>query len=251
MKIALQMYTLREECNVDFFGTLAKVAELGFKGVEFAGFFSYSAKEVKEQLDQLGLVAVGSHTPLQALEKDLDALIEYNKVIGNPFIICPYSKWEDRKSLEDIANILNKASKKIKENGMTLLYHNHSHEFDLIDGQYGLDLLYDLTKVAGVNMELDTHWLSRVGIDVPTYMEAYGERCQLVHLKDLKIVDGQMTFAALGEGIMNIKNIIYTAKKIGIEWLVVENDQPEPSGLENVTVSMNYLKALDIKEVNI
>lgn len=244
MKVAVQMYTLREYSAIDFFDTLSKVAELGFKGVEFAGFYEHSAKEVKEQLDLLGLVAVGSHTPLEALEKDLQAVIEYNKVIGNNLIICPYSKWEDRKGLDAIVKVLNGASKVIKENGMTLLYHNHAHEFDLIEGQYGLDLLFELTKDSGVEIELDTHWLSRVAIDPCAYMNQYGERCRLVHLKDLQIVNGVMDFAALGEGTINIENIIHTAEKCGMEWIIVENDMPKPNGFENITVSMNYLKTL-------
>lgn len=244
MKIAVQMYTLRSECEKDFFGTLEKVANLGFQGVEFAGFYGFSALEVKEQLDKLGLTAMGSHTAIEALDKDLDASIEYNLVLGNPYIICPYSRWADRQGLEAIAATLNKASKAIKEKGMTLLYHNHAHEFDLVDGQCGLDLLFDLTKETGVAIELDTHWLSRVEVDPIEYMNKYGSRCKLVHLKDLKIVEGEKTFGALGEGNMDIKGIILAAQNIGMEWLTVENDMPKPSGLENIAISMVYLKNL-------
>lgn len=244
MKKAVQMYTLRDDCEKDFFGTLAKVADLGFQGVEFAGFYGFSAEEVKEKLHQLGLIAVGSHTQVEALDKDLEAVISYNKVIGNPYIICPFSKWEDRSGLEAIAELLNKASKVINENGMSLLYHNHAHEFDLIEGVYGLDLLFDLTKESKVEMELDTHWLARVDIDPVEYMLKYADRCKLVHLKDLKVVNGEKNFASLGDGIMDIKNIIEKAKSIGIEWLIVENDMPVPNGFENIATSMVYLKAL-------
>lgn len=244
MKIALQLYTLREECEKDFFGTLAKVAKLGFQGVEFAGFFGYSAIQVKEQLDQLGLVAMGSHTDIELLKNDLSAVIEFNKVINNPYIICPMSKWENRKGLIQIAELLSKASQIIREAGMTLLYHNHAHELETIEGQYGLDILFDLTEEAGVGIELDTHWLERVEVDSVEYMKKYGNRIKLVHLKDLQVVDGLKTYAALGEGIMDLKSIIETAKNIGLEWVTVENDTPLPNGFDNITVSINYLKAL-------
>ncbi len=241
VKIAVQLYTLRNECEKDFISVLEKVAKLGYEGVEFAGFYDYSARVIKEHLDKLGLKTVGSHTSLEELESGLDAIIEYNKTIENSFIICPYATWDNEEELNQLAERLNKISNKTREAGLTLLYHNHDHEFEMINNRYGLDLLFELTKESGLDAELDTHWIQRAQVDVTDYIQKIGNRCKLIHLKDLREIGGHKDYAAVGEGIMDIKGIIETSQKIGVEWFVVENDLPEPSGLENVTISIQNL----------
>ena len=88
--MGLQLWTVREECKKDFPGTIAKVAKMGYKGVEFAGFFNYSAKDVRKMLDDNGLLCFGSHTAIDLLSNEkLAATMEYNRTIGNKFVIVP------------------------------------------------------------------------------------------------------------------------------------------------------------------
>ncbi|GKX29799.1 sugar phosphate isomerase [Vallitalea longa] len=242
LKIALQLYTVRNECNKDFIGTLEKVAELGYDGVELAGVYGLTAEELKVELDRLNLTVMGSHIGLEELEKNLDDIIEYNKTIGNSFIICPYAKCETKEQLEELANKLNIIGNKLSAEGLQLLYHNHSHEFEKIDGIYGLDLLFDLTK--NMLMELDTHWVERADLDVIDYMDKNKDILKLVHIKDMIEIDGKKDFAAIGEGTMNIKGILQKTVEIGCSWVIVENDQPKPTGIENATISINNLKKM-------
>ncbi|WP_113674168.1 sugar phosphate isomerase/epimerase family protein [Vallitalea guaymasensis] len=244
IKIALQLYTVREECENDFIGTLEKVADLGYEGVELAGVHGLSAEQLKEELDRLNLKVVGSHIGLDQLEKDLDKIIDYNKTIDNSIIVCPYAKWESKEGLDELACKLNAISDKLNSAGLQLLYHNHSHEFEKIDDSYGLDLLYNLTKKSNMLMELDTHWVRRADKDVIDYMNQNKDILKLVHIKDMKEIHGEKTFAAIGEGIMDIPAIIDKAVELGCSWVIVENDQPEPNGIENVTVSINNLKKM-------
>lgn len=105
LKLGLQLYTVREEMEKDFEGTLKKVAELGYQGVEFHTFFGRSSAEVKKLLDENGLVAIGTHTPYDRMQNALDEEIAYNKEIGSSSLIVPYLGEEQRKWDEVFDNL--------------------------------------------------------------------------------------------------------------------------------------------------
>lgn len=235
-RLAVQMYTLREETSKDFIGTLEKVAALGYEGVEFAGFFDVPADILQQHLERLGLTVVGSHTPLEDLMNKLDEVIAYNKVIGNQYIICPWSDVKDEESLDALAASLQSVIGTLKEKGMTLLYHNHDHEFKKIENTYILDRLFE--KCQGLQAEVDTFWVHRAGVPVKEYVLKHKDIVKLIHLKD----GTKEELKAIGEGEAPIEEVIQTAEELGLEWLIVENDMPSPNGLEDITRSINYLK---------
>jgi len=243
-KIALQLYTLRESCEKDFIGTLEAVAELGYRGIEFAGYYDMPAAELKIHLDRLKLTAVSSHTPLEVLEHKLDEAIAYNKAIGNMNIVCPWSNWQTEEEFDYIVQVLKVAARIIKKAGMNLYYHNHAHEFVEMNGKYALDILFEETKDEGMLMELDTYWVTMAGLDPVAYMEANADRCKLFHLKDMVEEDGKKVPAAIGEGTMPIKGILEKAAQLEIPWIIVENDFPKPNGIDNIAKSMVYLKSI-------
>ena len=237
-RIGVQLYTVREESSKDFLGTIEKVAALGYEGVEFAGFYGIEAEELKAKLDACGLVAIASHTPPDALINDLESVITYNKIIGNNIIVCPYAKAEDEESLEKLKTQLTVVGKYLERVGMTLLYHNHDHEFKTVGGQTVLDRL--LNETDGVmGSELDTFWAYKAGKDPVAYMEELGDKLQLVHLKD----GNQERLLAIGEGEAPVDAVRAQAEKMGIPWVIVENDMPAPTGIEDIARSMAYLKA--------
>ena len=151
-KLAVQLYTVREEAGKDFIGTLEKIAALGYEGVEFAGFFDIPANVLKNQLDRLGLTPVGSHTSIEQLVDHLDEVITYNKTIGNSNIVCPWSEVKDEESLELLVAQLKKVVQRLQDEDMILLYHNHDHEFKKIGENYLLDLLFE--KCEGLYAEV-------------------------------------------------------------------------------------------------
>lgn len=242
-KLAVQLYTLRESCEKDFIKTLEEVAKVGYEGVEFAGFYDVSAQELKRHLNTMGLTALSSHTAMNQLENEIEEVIKYNQIIGNSQIVCPYTKWGSKDEYEAIIKILKSAALRLKEVGMSLFYHNHSHEFSKVDGAYNLDRLFSDMSDVGLLMELDTYWVEFAGLDPVQYMEENKSRCKLVHLKDMTIENEKKIPCALGTGTMPIKDIMNKATEIGIEWYIVENDFPKNSGIEDITVSMSYLKS--------
>lgn len=245
LPIGVQLYTVREETNKDFIGTLEKVSALGYDGVEFAGYGDLDAKELKAHLVRLNLKVAGCHHGLEDLLENIQAIMKYNEILGNNNIICCYSHWNGNKAeLLEIAKQLKTIAVQCKENGFNFFYHNHDHEFDEIEGEHGLDLLYNMIPEDELKIELDTHWVERANLEPVEFMKKYGSRCELIHLKDMIIEDGEKTYAPVGSGIMDIKSIIDTAEEIGTKWLIVENDDPKPDGMTDITASIQYLKKL-------
>lgn len=239
VQLGVQLYTLREECSQDFLGTLEKVAALGYQGVEFAGFFDVPAEQLKGHLDQLGLDVVGSHTSLEMLQYHLDEVIEYNTKLGNRYIICPWATVSTAYEVDQLAQELGRISDALRKHDMILGYHNHDHEFKVIEGTYALTRLFSQLRGKVVS-ELDTFWVHRAGVDPVDYMKQIGHQLALVHLKD----GTKDSLKALGEGEVNLRAIIEQSEKIGVKWLVVENDEPSPNGLDDVTRSINHLKTI-------
>ena len=236
VKLALQLYTLREECKKDFIKTLEKVTNLGFEGVEFAGFYDIDANTMKENLDRLNLKAVASHTPYEDIIEKSDEVINYNKTIGNKNIVCPYYNIKTKEDLEKLSNGLKSVINKYNENGMELFYHNHDHEFIKIENKYALDILAENLDNK-LNLELDTFWVYTANVDIINYLEN-NKYVKLIHLKDGINKDTK----ALDEGNAPVKEVFEKAKQLGLEWAIVENDTPSPNGIEDVTRSMKYIK---------
>ncbi len=245
IQVAVQLYTVREETNKDFIGTLEKVSKMGYEGVEFAGYGDIPASKMAETLKRLGLKAAGSHVRLDLLKDNLNEVIAYNLEIGNQYILCPWAKFETKNDYVQMAEFLNVAGKKCKESGLTLGYHNHDFEFKTFDGEYGLDILYKETNPSYVIAELDTYWVQRGGIDPIGYIKKYAGRCPLIHLKDMEAGEAK-DYAEVGNGIMDIEGIVAAAEQSGVKWAIVEQDKCKRSSLESISISMENLKKMGI-----
>ncbi|NMA84040.1 MAG: sugar phosphate isomerase/epimerase [Epulopiscium sp.] len=243
--ISVQLHTVRTELKEDFIGTLKKVKEIGYEAVEFAGYGGLEAEELKKELDLIGLTVSGSHVSMEKLQNHLEEEIEYNKILGNTYLICPWLKWKDEKDCLALAGQLNEIGKKVKEAGLQLGYHNHAHELELLDEKIGFDVFLEAMDPENVQLELDTYWLHYGGVDPISYIKQYAQRCKLIHIKDMQAGDGK-EFAAIGEGVMDIPAIVQAGKEIGVKWFVVENDDPKPNGITNISLSMENLQKMNI-----
>jgi len=242
-KVGLQLYTVRDEAEKDFLGTLEKVAEMGYKGVEFAGFFNTPARVLKETLERLSLTPIASHTSMELLKEDLNQVIEYNIEIGTQAIICPWAKIGSREDILEIAELMNAVAPKIKKAGMKVGYHNHSDEFKIFNGEYGLDLLMNLTEKSEVFPEIDVFWVEYAGVDAISYISKYKNRCEIIHLKDMKR-RGEIDFAEVGNGILDMKGIIRKGLESGSKYFIVEEDTTDKPSLEAARISIQNLKEI-------
>lgn len=241
--IALQLWSIKDETGKNFADALRAVANMGYDGVEFAGYGNLDAEEMKSLLDSLGLKAAGSHVGLDLLRENLEAEIAYNKAIGNRYIICPYANAETKEEWIALSKEFAVYNKKIREAGLVFAYHNHAHEFVEYDGKYAMDLL--LEHCEGMEAELDTYWTEYAGIDTIAYLNKLGSRCKLVHLKDMCIKDdGAKSSCVYGEGILDNNTIIEASLKNDPEWLVIEWEAFEGSSLKAVEASLKNLRKL-------
>ena len=238
-RIGIQLYTLREEMKENPIQTLEAVAALGYEGVEFAGFYGIEAEVMKQELARLGLTVIASHTSLELLENELEAVVTYNQIIGNRVIVCPWTETKDAESLKQMIPRLKAVAIKIKAQGMVFLYHNHEHELQQVDGKVCLQHLVEGLK-GDMQLEVDTFWVCRSGLDPVAYLRNNKEVIRLVHLKD----GTDKTLCALGEGHAPIQAIQEQVVKMGLKWVIVENDQPTPTGLEDCKRSIAYLKTI-------
>jgi sugar phosphate isomerase/epimerase len=242
--IAVQMYTLREESEKDFAGTLKKVAELGFDGVEFAGYGGLTAKEVKVILDNLGLQVAASHVPLEELENNLAGVIEDQKTIGSKYIVCPYLLPERRREedYQALISFLDQAGEVCHHEGITLCYHNHDFELArLSDGRTALETIFEDTNASNVKAELDVYWLTKAGEKPVAWMNTYKSRTPLIHLKDMT-TDAEQFFAELGTGGVDLEAVLQMGEEAGVQWWIVEQDESRRTPFESIEISMEYLK---------
>ncbi|MDP4162182.1 MAG: sugar phosphate isomerase/epimerase [Bacillota bacterium] len=240
--VAVQMYTLREESEKDFAGTLKKVAELGFDGVEFAGYGGMTPKEVKALLDELGLQAASSHISLEELENNLAQVIEDQKILGSKYIVCPYIENRSENDYLALISLLDQAGETCRREGITLLYHNHDFELErLSDGRMALEAIFDDTNPDNLETEFDVYWLTKAGENPVEWLKRYKNRTPLVHLKDMT-TDSEQFFAELGTGGVDIEAVLNTGKEAGVKWWVVEQDFSRRNPFESIEISINYLK---------
>jgi sugar phosphate isomerase/epimerase len=245
-KIGLQLYSIKELTQQDFLGTLEKVAKIGYDGVEFAGYFNTPAKELYKALNDLGLQAAGSHIGIEQLQDNLDQVIDYSLEIKDPYIICPGLPVHMRDSVDAykrLGDLFNRIGEKCKENGILFGYHNHDFEFEQFDGEYGLDLLVANTEPDQVFIELDTFWVEYCGLRSVDFIRKYGERCKVLHIKDMKSLEEKVN-TEIGKGIMDFKEIVAAGKAVKAQWYTMEQEEFEIPQLQSIQESLQYLKTI-------
>jgi sugar phosphate isomerase/epimerase len=245
LPIALQLYTVRDQTERDFTGTLERVAEIGYPGVEFAGYGGLEARQLHDLLVRLGLAAAGAHVSLAALEADAAREIEYCLAIGCHYLVVPWLPLErrDPAGAPALAGFLDRLGRQCQEAGLGLAYHNHSFEFETVDGEVMLDGLLKATDPKLVALELDIYWALYAGMDPLTYMQRNADRVRLLHLKDMR-PDREAT--EVGEGIIDMVGIARAAERQGVKWLIVEHDEPTMPSLESARASFENMKRLGL-----
>jgi sugar phosphate isomerase/epimerase len=242
--IALQMYTLREQAERDFVGTLRAVAEIGYPAVQLQGYGGMTPRQLRAQLDGLGLAVAGTHLGLADVETRLDEEIAFNVELGNRDLVCAWVPAERHGSADAwhrLAELFQAAGERCRAAGTRLSYHNHAFEFDDVGGQTGLEILFAETDPGRLFFEPDVYWIALGGADPATVIRRYAERCRLIHLKDVGR-DEARSFAEVGEGRLDFGPIFAAAEEAGAEWYVVEQDRCARPALESVRLSLQHLR---------
>ncbi|WP_274651312.1 sugar phosphate isomerase/epimerase family protein [Paenibacillus humicola] len=250
MKIAAQLYTLREFLKTpeDIAKSLRKVKEIGYNAVQVSGVGPIDPAALKEFADREQLEICATHIGYQELWNNPDAVIAQHKLWNCRYVGLGSMPGEYRGSKEGFLRFAKEASdvgRKLKEAGLTFIYHNHSFEFAKFDGQSGMELLLQETDPSAVDFELDVFWVQAGGGDPSAWIDKVKGRMKVVHLKDMVVTAEGQRFAEVGEGNMNFRRILDACEAIGVEWAAVEQDNcygRDP--FEALAVSARNLKAM-------
>ena len=246
-KIGVQLYMVRRELEKDFEGTLERVSSLGYREVEFAGYFNHPPKEVRALLDRHRLTSPAGHVQLAAVRGSLQEMIEAAHVIGHKYLLVAWSPPEERKSLDDykrLADLFNRTGEQLKKAGIQFAYHNHDFEFAPIDGQIPYDLLLERTDPQLVKLEMDLYWIVKGGGEPVKYFEKYPGRYPLLHVKDMDSTPKRY-FTEVGRGVIDFRTIFAHAGQAGVRHYFVEQDETPGSPFESMKISMDYLRKLE------
>lgn len=249
LPIAVQVYSVREEAERDFAGTMKKLGEMGYDGVELAGLYGKSAEEIRDSIKAAGLTAISAHVSYDELAGDLEKTLQDYETIGCRYIVIPWLG-EDRRFgaalYEETIKGIPVIAEGCKKHGMTLLYHNHDFEFAKTpDGTYALDQLYAEVPADVLGAEPDTCWIKVGGPDPSEWLKKYSGRCPLVHVKDFRRREDGVDLLALGEGEQDFPTLVKTAKECGAQWLVIEqDDHPYGTPMGDMKKSLDYLREL-------
>jgi len=211
LPVGLQLYSVREQCKQDLPGTLKEVAKIGYQHVEWAGYYGKTAKELKQMLDDHGLATCGTHTPYESVLGDkLKETIEFNRVLGNKFLIVPWMTGKTKADWEAKAKLFNDIVPQVAPAGMFIGYHAHAHDFDKLDGVSAWDIFFGGT-VPAVVMQLDTSNCREGGADPLAVLKQYPGRAKSIHLK----ASGGGAEAVLGEDKVEWKEVFAFCENLG------------------------------------
>ncbi|HWD20977.1 MAG TPA: sugar phosphate isomerase/epimerase [Verrucomicrobiae bacterium] len=236
--LGVQLYSVREECKKDFPGTLKAVAGIGYKGVEFAGYWGKSAADIRKMLDDDGLVACGTHTAYETVQGDeLKKTIEFNHTIGNRFLIVPSMTASTKDDWKKRGEEFSAIAEKLKPENMRIGYHSHWHDFKKFDGEASWDI-FGANTSPDVILQLDTANATEGGADALAELKKFPGRTRSIHIK----AAGGGKEAVIGEDKLDWPAIFaWCESEGGTEWYVLEHET-SGNALDAITRSFAALK---------
>src|SRR5262245_37047632 len=245
--IGVQLYTVRTLLERDFEGTLAQLAAIGFREVEFAGYHGRNPRAVRGALDQSGLVAPSAHVPIDSVRDELPRVLDAAMAIGQRYVVVAWLPEQQRRALDGYraaADLFNRVGQQALKSGVRFAYHNHAFEFIPLENRIPYDVLLERCEPRYVAFEMDLYWITKGGQDPLAYFTRWPGRFPMVHVKDSggppehRMVD-------VGAGTIAWKPIFDRREQAGIKHYFVEHDEP-PDPLASVRRSYEYLRRLQL-----
>jgi len=243
--IGVQLYTVRDLLGGDFYGTIGALAEIGFRELEFAGYYDHDPAEIRARLDDLGLTAPATHVNAAQLATGIDDAIATAGTLGHRYVVCSWVPPELRASLDDWKRLVEQLgtwSEKCRAAGLLLGYHNHDFELKPVEGQLPYDMIVAGTDPERVRLELDLYWVHAAGHDPAGMLRQHAGRVDMVHVKDAAASGG---FTEVGAGVIDWPSVLGAAREVGVKHYFVEQDRTTLPPLESVKKSFGYLSKLE------
>lgn len=229
-------------------GTLARLAEIGYREVEFAGYYRRTPAEVRQLLERNRLAAPSTHVQYETVRDNFDRTADDALAIGHQFLTVPFLGDAERRSVDTwrrVAQDFNRAGEKARARGLRFAYHNHDFEFNRVDGILPFDLLIAETDPALVSFQMDVYWTVKAGGDPLAYFRKHPTRFSSLHIKDsagapnhgqVDVGAGKIDFAAILR--------LDAGQQSSVKHLFVEHDQP-PDPMMFAKNSFDYLSKLE------
>jgi len=249
----IQLWSVRDDLAKDPKGVLKQLSSYGYKQIEsFEGgkgmFWGMSNTEFKAEMDNLGMKIISSHCDIN---KDFEKKAAEAAAIGMKYLICPYKgPQKELDAFKKFADEFNQKGEICKKNGIRFAYHNHDYSFATLNGEMGQDVMMKNTDAGLVDFELDMYWVVAAGQDIETWLKKYPKRFRLCHVKDRKkgapLTDKDES-VVVGTGSIDYPRILKTAKKLGMEYYIVEQEKWEgTTPMQAAQADAIYMKALSI-----
>jgi sugar phosphate isomerase/epimerase len=235
---SLQLWSVRDDAARDFAATVQAVADIGYTGVETAGFGNLEAAEAARAIKDAGLAVSGMHIGIQRLRNAFNEVVDEALLCGTRDIICPFwaaAHFQSAQACRTIGTELNEIGARLRGMGFRFHYHNHAHEITLHENRPGIDWLMDAASPENLCFESDVYWVHAGGQDPAKMIRDYGRRIRLLHIKDeMEIGSGPVDFPA----------VFAAADSVGAaEWYVIEVEKYNHAPLESVRLSFEQMKA--------
>jgi sugar phosphate isomerase/epimerase len=263
--LGIQLWTVKSEMEKDVEGTLRKLHSYGFREIEFAGFYGRTAADMGKILKSIGLIPVSMHVGAGEIDKESARVLADAKTLGLRYIVCSSPgvtpekdklPWEEKMNAVDLtdwkrnAKLFDRFGKEVSAAGMRFGYHNHDAEFKKFDGKTAFDWLFETTDPKHVAIELDVGWVAVAQQDPVAILDKYKDRVIALHVKDVgkRGADGKSPpSVALGEGTVDWRSVLGTAKKNGTKAYFYEQEEPFTRPiLESAKISADYLSKLAV-----
>jgi sugar phosphate isomerase/epimerase len=245
-KIGLQIYSVLGIKPGEVLSAIERLAKIGYDGVEFLDCNPIpGAKDIRKTLNASGIAASGLHTSYESLINDLNAVLDYSLEIGAPFIVVPRLpvdlRFDDgcKKASEALARV----AEELKPNGIRMAFHHHDWEIIEHDGRCPLDIMLETIPQDVFSIQAEIFWFECCGIDPLYFLNKYQNRITSLHIADKKS-KSEHIYTELGKGVINLKPIVETCKRIGVEWYNIEQENYESDIFTSLTYDVKYLKKL-------
>lgn len=244
-RVGLQLYTLREAMATSVERTLHDVARIGYREVEFAGYFDRPPRAIKQLLDRNGLKSPAAHTDLATMKTTWYQTLNAASEMDQKWLVVAWLGESDRNSIDALkrtAETLNRAAEDAKTFKIRVAYHNHDFEFAEVEGRRPYDVLLEETDPALVDFEMDLYWITKAGADPLAYIAQWPGRFPLVHVKDAGPAPGY-EMRDVGRGTIDFAALFAAREQAGMKHYFVEHDNPADP-MASVRASYRYLKSL-------
>lgn len=236
--VALQLWSIREDVARDFAAAAGAVAEIGYQGVELAGYGNLDVKGAKAALDAAGLKVAGMHVSFASLKNDTQTVIGDALALGAGHVACsfwPPAQFVSASACERIGEQLAEVGRSLRPFGIRFGFHNHASEFKIFEGRPAMDWILGAAEPRDLFAEVDVYWVQFAGYSPGKFLRDQGSRIPLVHLKDKR---------ELGQGPVNFDEVFAACDSVGaVEWYIVEQEEYSHAPIQSVRLCHEQMKA--------